>query len=66
MEHGVDDDLRPADLEEHGVRESPKECPSHRAVDKLVSFRLASDRRETGALLSAFELGPYVLPGLRR
>jgi hypothetical protein len=48
MEDGVDNDLRPADLEEHGVRESPKECPSHRAVDKLVSFRLASDRREAG------------------
>jgi hypothetical protein len=48
MEHGVYDNLRPADLEEHGVRESPKKCPSHRAVDELVSFRLASDRREAG------------------
>ena len=42
MEHAVDDDFRPAHLEEHGVRESPK--PSHRAVDELVSFRMASDQ----------------------
>ena len=48
MEHGVYDDLCSADLEEHGVRESPEKCPSHRAVDKLVSFRMASDQREAG------------------
>jgi hypothetical protein len=48
MEHGVYDDLRPADLEEHGVRESSKKCPPHRAVDKLVSFGMASDQREAG------------------
>jgi len=48
MEHGVYDDLRPADLEEYGVRESSKKCPPHRAVNKLVSFGMASDQREAG------------------
>ena len=48
MEHGVYDDLRPSGLEEHGVRESSQKCPPRRAVDKLVSFGMASDRREAG------------------
>src|SRR3989442_8112674 len=46
MEHAADDDLRPAHLKEHGVRESPKERSSHHAVDELVSFRMSSDRRD--------------------
>ena len=48
MEYGVHDDFRPADLEEHGVRESPKKRASHRSVDKLVSFGIALDRRDRG------------------
>jgi hypothetical protein len=48
MEYGVDDDLHPTHFEEHGVRESPKERPTRRAVDELVSFGVTLDRREGG------------------
>jgi len=46
MEHGVDDNLHPADFKEYCVREPSEESPTHRTVDELVGFGMAANRRD--------------------
>jgi hypothetical protein len=46
MEHRVDDKLRPSDLEEDSVREAAKQGATHRAVDKLIRFRMTPNGHE--------------------
>lgn len=47
VEHGVHDELHLSNLEEYCVRKPPEKSSTHRAVDELVGFRMASNRRET-------------------
>jgi hypothetical protein len=46
MEHGVDENLGPSNLEKYGVREPTEKSSTHRAVHELVGFGMLSNRRE--------------------
>ena len=47
MKDRVDEDIRPFDLEEEGIREAAEKGTARLTVHKLVRLGMASDRRET-------------------
>jgi hypothetical protein len=69
MEHCVDENLRVSGFIEYGVREATEKGPTHRAVHKLVGFRVSANRCEAGADSSEKLVGALValpvIPGVR-